>query len=106
MRKQTYLCVDLKTYTHDTQMQPMEGRKGTLAMSEDQERFLFIEALPESHRRNPKVYRGQAINVLLNPKGELIITFRRQVLTPETDPFRMAGTIMEDLRLAKEKMGF
>jgi len=105
MRKQIYLCVDLKTYTVDTPLQQNEARKGTLSMTETGEQFFFIEDVPAPRTRNKKVYRGKRINVSFTHDGRFAVTFRKLHLTPETSPLLIADEIFVELQAAMKSLG-
>jgi len=104
MRKQIYLCVDLKTYTADA-IQPRQARKGTLSMSEDQERFIFIENAHTPEYRSQKVYKGKRINVCFTRDCRFEVTLRKIHLTPDADPLLLADEIFTELSEAMKALG-
>jgi len=104
MKKQIYLCVDLKTYTQDAFMHPMEGRKGTLLMTEENEKFFFMEAVPERKSRNTKAWTGGRINVILTKDNRYKVTLRALELNEATDACAVADEIFAELEQAKEAL--
>lgn len=52
MKKQTYLCVDLKTQMKEQDLQVLESRKGTLCRNEE-DKFTFTEKGAKPHEKKP-----------------------------------------------------
>lgn len=104
MKKQTYLCVDLQTYTCDTHLKQGQGRRGTLAMTEQDEKFFFIEEVHEHQHRNTKVYKGKRLNVLLDGECRLRVFLKKLELTAATDPLTIADEIFVELEQAKKQL--
>lgn len=100
------LCVDLTTWLQeDKRTQLGKSYKGVLQMTEEEETFEFHESLPESCRRNPKVWCGPLLNVHKNRQGELIVNFRRTVLEEKFDPCRYANEVYRELVDAQIALG-
>lgn len=105
MKKQLFLCVDLRTRLQNGSITLGEGRKGMLTMTEEGEQFEFDEALPEKQERNPKLWQGNRLNVHKNRHGELVVSFRRTLLTQDLDPCHYADLVFLDLERAKAELG-
>jgi len=105
MRKHLYLCVDLKTYTQQTPIRPGETRIGSLEMTEEGEQFFFCEALREHRTRNPKVWKGQRLNVARSSEGKFVVNLRRIELGSGTDPLILADEIFVELQAAMAALG-
>jgi hypothetical protein len=55
MKKQMYLCVDLKTQMKENDLQVMESRKGTLFRNEE-DKFTFTERGARPHTIHPELH--------------------------------------------------
>ena len=105
MKKQNYLCVDLKTRMQERDIEVGEARKGVLVMTHDQERFEFDELVPERWTRNGKIFEGRMLNVTKDKQGLYRINFHRMVLDPTTAPAGVAALVLADLLNAKKEIG-
>lgn len=56
MKKQIYLCVDLTTEMLERNIQENENRKGVLTMTEEGEKFTFMESQPRTHVEHPELH--------------------------------------------------
>ena len=105
MKKFTMLCVDLTTWLQiDKRMQPGRGYKGMLQMTEEDEKFAFHEALPQTCERNPTLWTGSLLNVHKNKRGELMVNFKRTVLDARLDPCTFADEVFVELERAKAEL--
>lgn len=72
MKKQNYLCVDVKTYTRET-LTEHHALFGMMEMTEQDEQFEFQEVrLPQHIRpdvRNPKLYDGPFVSLVRKRNG-------------------------------------
>ena len=105
MKKQNYLCVDLKTRMQKSDIQVGEARKGMLVMTQDQERFEFDELVPERWTRNGKVFEGRMLNVAMDKQGRYRINFHRMTLDQSLAPAGVAALVLKDLLNAKKELG-
>ncbi len=105
MKKQMYLCVDLKVRTQGKGLVENEGRKGMLTMTENGEMFEFDEAASESSSRNIKVYKGKRLNVAKRKDGRYVVNFRHLELDGTTDPCTIGDEVFLDLERAKVELG-
>ena len=106
MKKFTMLCVDLTTWLQiDKRMQPGRSYKGMLQMTEEDEKFTFHEALPQTCERNPTLWTGSLLNVHKNKRSELVVNFKRTVLDARLDPCTFADEVFVELERAKADLG-
>lgn len=91
-----YLATDLKTFTFHHLMRVGETRKGELTMTEEDEKFEFVERLTDSYTRNPTVFRGQYINVHRDKHDALVVTLRKNILTNRKDAMLVAEAIKNE----------
>lgn len=105
IKKQNYLCVDLKTRMQERDIRVGEARKGMLVMTHNQERFEFDECVPERWTRNGKVWEGRTLNVALDKQGRYRINFHRMVLDQSLAPAGVAALVLADLLNAKKEIG-
>ena len=85
MYKNTILCCDLKTIlSSDRIMKAAKDYTGILRREVDidefryDEHFTFVETLPWTQKRNPRVYAGKHITVTRRDDGSLRLNFRPQ----------------------------
>lgn len=97
----TFLCVDLKVRAQKEMIQDHETRVGYLSKVND-DHFEFDEAVEDAHRRNPKVFRGQRINVIRNTQGRHLVFLRQLELTTDTPIQKIGQQITAELKLAKK----
>lgn len=103
MKTNTFLCVDLKVRTQKEMIQNHETRVGYLSKVDD-DHFEFDEAIEDARRRNPKVFRGQRINVIRNTQGRYLV-YLRQLEIDATTPIQKIGQqITAELKLAQRNV--
>lgn len=102
---QIYPDTYLKAYTHDHHIRVGETRTGELTMTEEDEKFEFVEKMPDAYTRNPKVFRGEYINVHLDKFGVLVVTMRRTELTNRKNAVRDGEAIKSELLTAAKMLG-
>ena len=105
MKKQNFLCVDLKTLTQETGLQPGEGRKGMLTMTEESEKFMFVEGIGRKRQPTTRVIAGKRLNINLTPDGRLMVYMRKVELTRYFNPHAFANEIFTELANAKADLG-
>ena len=105
MKKQNFLCVDLKTLTQETGLQPGEGRKGMLTMTEESEKFMFVEGIGRTRQPTNRVIAGKRLNINLTPDGRLMVYMRKVELTRSFKPHAFANEIFTELANAKADLG-
>jgi hypothetical protein len=103
MKKQIYLCVDLKAVTEETCFEPQESRTGLLTML-DEDHFLFYEAARKSNKRNPRLWSGKTLNISKKPDGSLSVNFKPMILDDDASMLKVAGSIYRDLMAAKRDL--
>lgn len=103
MKKQIYLCVDLKAVTEETCFEPQESRTGVLSML-DEDHFLFYEAARKSNKRNPRLWSGKTLNITKKPDGSLSVNFKPMILDDDASVLKVAGSIYRDLMAAKRDL--
>ena len=91
-----YLATDLKTITFHHHIRVGETRKGELTMTEEDEKFEFVERLTDSYTRNPTVYRGQFINVHRDKQDALVVTLRKNILSNQKEAMLVAEAIKNE----------
>jgi len=104
MKKTTHLCVDLKEIAQQNLLKNGQTHSGVLTRT-DGYHFLFEEQAREAVARNPKVFRGEYLNVAKNAQGHYVVNMRRLELTPSTDPLTVADQIFVELEQAKMSLG-
>ena len=104
LKKTTILCADVKMYTQENLMKVGETRRGALSM-QDEYKLQFVEYLPETCERNPKIWSGKYFNVHKNRQGEYVVNFKRMVLTSAIDPLQLADELFLDVERVKEELG-
>ena len=79
----THLCVDLKTQLRsDSAMKSGKNYLGVLRRDVDiddihyDEHFTFVETLPWTSKRNPRVFNGKHISVTRQDDGSLRLNFK------------------------------
>lgn len=86
MKKNTELCVDLKTFLNDeVLMKPGKKYHGTLKRDKpteangfDNRHYTFVQDAPQKAKpRNQRPYRGNCINVIIKPDGNCYLTLNR-----------------------------
>ena len=103
MKKQIYLCVDLKAMTAETCFRPQESRTGVLSM-QDEDNFVFYEAARKSNKRNPRLWSGKTLNISKKKDGSLNVNFKPMQLDDKTSVLSLAGSIYRDLMAAKRDL--
>lgn len=103
MKKQIYLCVDLKAMTAETCFRPQESRTGVLSM-QDEDNFVFYEAAKRSNNRNPRLWSGKTLNISKKPDGSLSVNFKPMILDDDASVLKVAGSIYRDLMTAKRAL--
>lgn len=101
---QNYLDTCLKTYTHNHHMRVGETRTGELTMTEENEKFEFVEKMAETYRRNPKVWEGAYINVHLDKNGHYQVHLKKMELRKSLNVVHVAKAIETELRTAKKML--
>ena len=102
---QIYPDTYLKAYTHNHHMRVGETRTGELTMTEENEKFEFVEKTTETYRRNPKVFQGVYINVHRDKEGHYQIHLRKMELNKRFNPVRIGNAIQRELLTAKKVLG-
>lgn len=92
-------CVDLKLFLQTPfALMPGEAVNGTLGR-DSADHFTFVEKASEEDkpkRRRPHyVYRGEYLNVIQKPEGELTLTFRKGCFGRKQFPTYCFGVIRE-----------
>lgn len=103
MKKQIYLCVDLKAVTEETCFEPQESRTGVLSML-DEDHFLFYEAARKSNKRNQRLWSGKTLNISQKKDGSLNVNFKPMQLDNKTSVLSLARSIYRDLMAAKRDL--
>lgn len=104
LQKTTILCADVKMFTQDTPMKVGQTRRGALSL-QDEFRLQFVEYLPQTCERNPKIWAGKHINIHKNRQGEYVVNFRHLSLTGSLDPANFADEVFADVERAKVELG-
>lgn len=104
IHKTTILCADVKMLTQDTPMKIGQTRRGALTLQDDFH-LQFVEYLPQTCERNPKIWAGKHINIHKNRQGEYVMNFRRLALTASFDPSNFADEVFLDVERAKVELG-
>jgi len=84
MKEQKYLCVDMKTYTHET-MKEGQAIFGMMEMTEQDEQFEFQQTAPihaGRHQRNHKIFRGAHFSLTRNKNGAYHISACEVAIPP------------------------
>ena len=102
---QIYPDTYLKAYTHEHHMRVGATRTGELTMTEEDEKFEFVEKTTETYRRNPKVWEGEYINVHRDKNGHYQIHLRKMELNKRFSPVRVGNAIQRELLTAKKVLG-
>lgn len=103
LKTNTFLCVDLKVRAQKEMIQDHETRVGYLSKQDD-DHFEFDEAVEDARRRNPKVFRGQRINVVRNTQGRYLV-YLHQLEIDATTPIQKIGRqITAELKLAQRNV--
>ncbi len=102
---QIYPDTYLKAYTHDHHMRVGEKRTGELTMTEEDEKFEFVEKTPETYRRNPTVFQGEYINVHRDKEGHYQVHLRKMELSNRFNANRVGDAIKTELLTAKKVLG-
>lgn len=88
MKKQNYLCVDVKTYTHET-IRENHALFGMIEMTEQDEQFEFQEVRLAGRMRpdvrNPKLYDGPLVSLVHKRNGKYQFHVRELDKLPHTD---------------------
>lgn len=108
MKTQNYLCVDVKTHTHET-IQEDHALFGMMEMIEQDERFEFQEIhLPlapyrfRADIRNPKLYDGPLVSLVHKRNGKYQFHVRELDDLPRTyqDQRAFLRALREDVQRA------
>ena len=102
---QIYPDTYLKAYTHNHHMRVGETRTGELTMTEEDEKFEFVEKMPEAYSRNPKVFQGEYINVHRDKEGHYQVHLKKMELNHRFSPVRVGNAIQQELLTAKKVLG-
>ena len=102
---QIYPDTYLKAYTHEHHMRVGETRTGELTMTEEDEKFEFVEKTTETYRRNPKVWQGEYINVHRDKNGHYQVHLKKLELRKRLNVIRVAKAIETELLTAKKVLG-
>lgn len=102
---QIYPDTYLKAYTREHHMRVGETRTGELTMTEEDEKFEFVEKTTEIYRRNPKVFQGAYINIHRDKNGHYQIHLRKMELNKRFNPVRVGNAIQQELLTAKKVLG-
>ena len=102
---QIYPDTYLKAYTREHHMRVGETRTGELTMTEEDEKFEFVEKTTEIYRRNPKVFQGEYINVHLDKFGALVVSLRKTELFNRKTAIRDGEAIKTELLTAVKELG-
>ena len=105
MVSQIYLDTKLKLTTKDRHMQAGETRTVELTMVEDYESFEATEVIKDIYPRNPKVFKGEYINVHRDKQGHYQVTLRRLEMKKGFNVIRIADAIKTELLTAKKILG-
>ena len=112
MFKNTILCCDLKTIlSSDRIMKAAKDYTGILRRDVDidgfryDEHFTFIETLPWTMKRNPRVYRGRFITVTRREDGSLKPNFRPLPTDADLSVEKYATGVANELMWALEGLG-
>ena len=105
MVSQIYLDTKLKLTTKDRHMQAGETRTVELTMVEDYESFEATEVIKDIYPRNPKVFKGEYINVHRDKQGHYQVTLRRLEMKKGFNAIRIADAIKTELLTAKKILG-
>lgn len=115
MRTNTILCVDLKTLLHiDGLMQPGKDYRGILRrdLSTEpcgryDEHLTFVESLPSSGKRNPKVFEGQHLTITRREDGSPRVNIKKinifKGFSAEAYAFELANELAEGLEIFVEE---
>ena len=105
MVSQIYLDTKLKLTTKDRHMHAGETRIVELTMVEDYESFEATEVVKDIYTRNPKVFKGEYINVHRDKQGHYQVTLRRLEMKKGFNAIRIADAIKTELLTAKKILG-
>lgn len=105
MKKQVLLCIDFVARLQEEKLKPGEGRRGTIIMTEDQEKIEFTEEASRRCKRNPIVWRGKYFNISMDCKGIHHIHFRPMELNGILDPLKVADEMFLELEKSKTELG-
>ena len=105
MVSQVYDCTRLKLLTKDRHMQAGETRTFELTMVEDFENFEGTEVIKDAYPRNPKVFKGEYINVILDKQGHYMVTLHKLEMKQGFNAIRIANAIRTELLTAKRNLG-
>lgn len=86
-------------------MQVNRNYKGMFCMTEEYEKFEFIEQAHSRCERNPTVWAGDHINVHKNKDGRYTIQMKQRELTGTFDPCTFAEEVFLDVERAKMELG-
>lgn len=105
MVSQTYLDTKLHLTTKDRHMQAGETRTFDLTMVEDYESFEGTEVIKDVYPRNPKVFKGEYINVIRDKQGHYMVTLHKLEMKQGFNAIRIANAIRTELLTAKRNLG-
>ncbi len=110
--RNTDLAVDLKTMLHtDAYMKTGKDYQGVLRRDSnavDDEylnrdaHYTFVETMPWTAKRNPRVYVGKYITITRRPDGSLRLNFRPLKMDADFSPERYAIGVSNELLWALE----
>ena len=112
MFKNTELGCDVKTILHsDRRMRTGKDYQGVLRRDSESDvdefrcrdaHYTFIEMLPWTAKRNPRVYKGKYITITRRPDGTLKPNFRPVKMDADFSPERYALAVANELMWALE----
>ena len=82
----TESCIDLKLMTRQPGRMPVGGCLPGFLTRDGEYHYRFVENASERKRvvhRNPRIYKGEFVNVIRRADGSPILTFNHPVLTEE-----------------------
>ena len=110
--RNTDLAVDLKTILHsDTSMKTGKEYQGVLRRDQDAEiedfrcrdaHYTFVETLPWTEKRNPRVFNGKYISVTRREDGSLRPNFKPLKIEDKFSIYDYALGVCDELLVALE----
>ena len=110
--RSTELCCDVKTILHsDRTLKTGKDYQGVLRRDHGADidefrcrdaHYTFIEMLPWTAKRNPRLYKGKYITITRRPDGTLKPNFRPVKMDADFSPERYALAVANELMWALE----
>ena len=110
--RSTELCCDVKTILHsDRTLKTGKDYQGVLRRDHGADidefrcrdaHYTFIETLPWTAKRNPRLYKGKYITITRRPDGTLKPNFRPVKMDADFSPERYALAVANELMWALE----